>query len=147
MTSTRAQGAAWERRCKEYLESLGFKVDKARATLRVIGPGRFCSTANDFFGCIDLLAISPSKDYTLFIQCTTAKDTGTRAHKRREIELVPWNFKVHRVQLWTKNHELRSWVSAHELEVGISESHEKQFHWEPSGFKMVNGEWPGGDIL
>ena len=102
------KGSAYEDAIRKYLESLGYTVDKARATRKQLfgprGPIRdkkgnpvYVSSRNDFFGCVDLIALHPQKSYTLFIQAT--KDRGV-SRKQSKLETVDWNLRHHRVQVW-----------------------------------------------
>ncbi len=127
--NNRAAGQRFEAKCKKYLESIGFTVDKARAALHFIGPGKFFSSQCDFFGAADLMAIHPAKTYTLFVQC----HRGTSLNPRREkLEKVPWNFKAQKVQLWTADEIVRGGIRT-----WIRESW--ALGWEEARWKMESG--------
>ena len=99
----KARGDAFEKLVRAYLESIGWQVDKARPTLkrffnpRTQGIG-YSSTQNDFWGVADLIAVKPSKQYTLVIQCTL--HTGYKL-KRDKLETINWNLDAQRVMIWT----------------------------------------------
>ena len=109
--SARSKGAAFEARIRDYLKSLGFVVDRARAIVRPVGPGKWVSSPNDFFGCIDLMAVRADRAYTLFIQATTSNPTA----KLPELQSMPWNFQVQKVQVWSRQNGVRSGVRVLEL--------------------------------
>lgn len=116
--SNRSRGAAFELRCKKILESQGFHVDKARAIVRpVFRPGRppvFVSSANDFMGCADLLAVHRESAQTWFVQCTVGDHTHVRP-RRRKMELVPWNLTAQRVEIWQRVEKPRGVIRIHRL--------------------------------
>ena len=136
--SNAAAGKRFESKIKEYLESLGFKVDKARAALHFIGPGKFFSSPCDFFGAADLIAVHKEKPYTLFIQA----HRGTSLKPRREkLEAVPWNLQVQKVQLWTAQEGVRGGVRVLELDRSdVSE-------WRETIFRLKEGENPPAGVL
>ena len=139
--SNRSKGNAFELKIKKYLEANGFTVDKARAIQRMLflpgGRKMFVSSPNDFFGVADLIGVHHDKDYTLFVQCCagTTKNLSVRRHK---LEAVRWNFKVQRVQLWSKPPK-RGMVRVDELCAGLV--------WTSEQFKPAAGEGAPSAVL
>lgn len=128
--SSRAAGNRFELRIKGYLESLGWVVDKARATLKFVGPGKCYSSPCDFWGFGDLIGIHPQKPYTLVVQAHKGTNVGERKAKA---EAVPWNPIAQRVQVWTPVDGLRSGIRVWSLQGG---------HWREFFFRMKEGEPP-----
>lgn len=95
--SNKSRGAAFEKRVQSYLESVGYKTDRARPVMKFCGPGKIFSGPNDFLGCADLIGVHPNKP-TLFIQCTL----GDAASRRKKLEAVPWNLAHQAVMLWER---------------------------------------------
>jgi len=61
--------------------------------------------AEDFFGCVDILAVHPTlAPYTFFIQATVG-GSEARRQRMRKLEAVPWNLKAHRVMLIQRDDE------------------------------------------
>src|SRR4051812_26738930 len=112
--SNKSRGNAFELKVKKYLESLGFKVDKARAKIMMIAPGRMVSGPNDFLGCADLLAVHPQRRYTLLAQCTL----GDVSARQRKMETVPWNLEAQKVMLWTRQDGILSGMRVMTLQSG-----------------------------
>lgn len=139
--STRAAGQRFELRCKKYLESVGFTVDKARAALRSFGPGKYFSSPCDFFGCADLIAVHPDKPYTLFVQCYASPGHGP-GNKLKELGAVKWNLKAQNVQLWQRVDSI-----AGGIRTLIRREVDGQMAWGEMIWRMRNGEEPEGGLL
>ena len=105
----REKGKRFEDRIKKYLESCGWTVDKARAAVRFVGPGRAVSSPNDFFGCADLIGVHQDKPYTLMIQCHAGKSATQRKAK---LEAINWHYTAQRVQLWMPQSGMRGGIRA-----------------------------------
>ena len=136
--SNRAAGKRFEDRCKKFLESLGFCVDKARAATRWTPRGTF-SSSNDFLGCADLLAVHPEKPYTLFVQCTLG-DIGSR---QRKMEAVPWCHEAQRVMVWSRQEGMASGIRSHRLGIWTGKEGTNSFKWDEAFFRMKDGQEPG----
>jgi hypothetical protein len=136
--SNRAAGQRFEKKIKDYLESIGFVVEKARASVIWIkkGPGKPTpiSTHHDLFGVADMIAIHPAKKYTLFVQAT--RDVSDAAPRRRKLEAVPWNHEAQRVQLWMLQPGIRGGIRVEELLPATGTA--AQF-WRENFFKLTNG--------
>lgn len=129
--SNRAIGKRFEDRCKKFLESLGFTVDKARASLKFVGPGKFFSGANDIMGCADLVAVHPHKGYTLFVQCHHS--TSSSRTRKEKLENVKWNLPAQKVQLWMPLEDLMAGIRTLEL---------RPEGWKEYIWRMKKGEEP-----
>ena len=138
----RAAGARFEDKCKKFLESLGWTADKARQAVKFIGPGRAVGTANDFFGCVDVMAVNPDKNYTLFVQCT--KDSGV-GRKKRDLEAVRWNLDSQRVQVWLPLQGMRGGIRV--LRLMSHGTNEREAVWVETLFRMATGVEPEGGVL
>lgn len=138
--SKREAGNRWEIRIKEYLESLGFVVDKCRAKVMMIrdktGKMRMISGPNDFFGCADLIAIHPNRYFTLFIQATLDSGMG---RKKQKLMTIPWNLSVQRVQIWMRQDGVKSGVRVTQFNAGEI--------WQERIFRMKNSEAPPEGVL
>lgn len=65
--SSRTKGRAAENQFKKILDGWGYKaIEQARPTIKHVGPGRFFSSQNDFFGLFDL--IGKRKTDTIYVQ-------------------------------------------------------------------------------
>jgi hypothetical protein len=133
--SNRSRGAAFETRIKQYLESVGYTVDKARAALAFRGPGKFFSSQNDFLGCADLLAVHPQRPWTLFVQATL----GQKAPRQKKMEAVDWNLNAQKVQLWTRPAPGHARI----LTLHRNTDDAKPF-WTERSFRLCNGIVDGG---
>ena len=138
-SSTREKGKRFERRIRQYLESLGWTVDVARAAIHFIGPGKCFSSQCDFFGCADLICIKPDKPYTLFIQAHAGE---AYAKKRKDLELVKWS-PAQRVQLWVPQEGILSGVRVFHL----SAIHDDQTDWSEYIFRVKDGSEPPQGVL
>ena len=135
MASNRAAGARFEKRCRVYLESLGWTVDQARAVQRCVGPGVWVSSPNDFWGVADIICVHPDRPYTLVIQCTL----GDLTPRRIKLEGVAWNLNVQRIQLWSRQDGLRGGMRSLNLH--------SPGEWRESIWRMVDGQPPQSDVL
>lgn len=72
MPNKKQKGNVAELQLKTIYENKGYAVERARATLKMIGKGRFISTPNDLYGLFDLCC--KCKVHTLWIQ---VKHTGS----------------------------------------------------------------------
>lgn len=139
--SNREAGNRFENRCRDYLESLGFAVDKARAKVMMIRDNktnkmRMISGPNDFFGCADLIAVHPSRPYTLFLQCTLDSGVG---RKKDKLLAVPWNLSVQKVQIWMRQDGVKSGIRVTQFFAGAI--------WQECIFRMHDGENPPEGVL
>lgn len=76
MSSTIQKGNRAEVLAMEILESKGWNVIRSPRTMKCIGPGRFISQANDYFGLYDLIA--KKANFTIWIQVkSTAPHVST----------------------------------------------------------------------
>ena len=98
-SAARAKGKRFETEVRAWLEAGGFTCDQARASLKMIGPGRFISSSNDFFGCTDLIAVHPFYEKTVFIQCHAGDDPYSRMHK---MDAVSWNTRAQQVLVFQR---------------------------------------------
>lgn len=137
--SRREAGRRLETRIQKYLESLGWVVDKARAAVKFIGPGKFVSSRNDFWGFGDLSAIHPLRDFTLVVQTTLDSGVG---RKRERAESIPWNLNVQRIQVWQPVASIQSGMRVLWLRKFTEPA-----TWEDYIFKMKPREWPPSRIL
>lgn len=133
--STRESGRRFEKKIQTYLESLGFVVDRARASVRFIGPGKFISSQNDFWGYGDHIAVHPKAEDTLVIQATTGTGVG---QKQKKAEAIPWNLNAQRVQIWMPA-QFRSGIRVLWLR--------RWTEWEEHLFRMKIGQPPSSDFL
>ena len=127
--SNREKGKSFEKKIKQYLESLSFVVERAKPAARWIGPGRCISGPNDILGCADIMAVHPKKDYTVFIQATSGHGIAPR---KKKLETVPWS-AAQRVQLWSPQEKLRNGIRVLWLHAG---------EWSMHVFQMEAGKWP-----
>ena len=140
---TRAAGKRFEKKCQDFLTSLGWHVDKARAAVIWIkgkGGVRPISTTNDFWGCADLICVHPNKPFLLVVQCTIG--TNVRS-KLADLAQVGWNFDAQRPQVWMPMNETRGGMrtlGARRQEGGVLQTTE--FLW-----RMTEGEEPAGNFL
>lgn len=136
--SNREAGNRFEKRIEQYLISLGFAVERARAKIIWIpgqgGQRRPISTSHDIFGCVDLVGVHPAKSYTLFVQ-TTLGDPKPRMDK---LQAFRWNVGVQRVQLWQRQDGVLSGLRVRRLE---------PMGWEESIFRMKDGVPPPAEVL
>lgn len=139
--SNRAAGKRYENKIEAYLKSLGWQVDKARAALRAIGPGKFVSSQCDLLGFADLFAVHPAKPYTLLVQAHKGTNIATRMRKG---EAVPWNLGAQRVQIWTPAGSVRSGVRVHWFRDTGSVTGPA---WVEYFFRLKTGVEPLGGIL
>lgn len=139
--ATRAAGNRFELRVKHFLESIGWTADKARQAAKFLGPGRIVGTPNDFFGCIDIMAVHPEKTYTLLVQTTLDSGIG---RKKRDLEAVRWNLTAQRVQIWVPA-AMQSGIRA--LTLLSRGGNAEPARWSEQFFRMIQGEEPIGGIL
>jgi len=140
---TRAAGQRFELKCKKFLESIGFTVDKARQAAVFLGTGRgWAGSPNDFLGCADLLGVHPEKQYTLFVQCTLDPGVG---RKKADLLEVKWNLLAQRVQIWMPAGNVRGGIRV--IELRYPGSNVDLPKWSEALFRMVTGECPVGGIL
>jgi len=137
-------GKRFENKIKEYLESLGWTVDKARPSIgrrfdKVQKKVLLFSTPNDFFGAADLIAVKPNSPYTLFAQCTL----GDVSARRKKLEAVPWNLDVQRVQLWSRDSSMVGGVRVQQL----IQNQEGALFWTLVGFRCRAGEPAPAGVL
>lgn len=119
LASNRARGNAFEKRIQEYLESIGYAVERARAKIIWIPGGivngkkqlRPISTSHDHFGCCDLIGIHPDRPFTIFIQTTLGSLTG----RKEKMQNFKWNLSAQRVQVWTRIESMQSGIRVLEL--------------------------------
>lgn len=139
MGSTREKGKRFERRIKDYLISLGWTVDIARAAVHFVGPGKCFSSQCDFFGCADIVAIHSTQLYTLFIQAHAGE---AFAKKRKDLENMKWGL-TQRVQLWVPQNEIRQGIRVFNMMARYPDIPT----WREFIFRMKNGEPPPEGIL
>lgn len=125
---SRQKGAAFERRIKNYLRSIGFIGGRPRE-LRGYVPGRG-PILGDFLDC-DLVMVHNERPYTLFIQAHAGTSPGPRMAK---LEAIAWNPAAQRVQLWLVMGGVRSGIKVMTLEGGKT--------WVERLFKVKEGQWP-----
>lgn len=140
MTS-RQKGKAFETKIRKYLESVGFTVDVARPTIKYCGPGKIFSGPNDFWGCLDLIAVHPEKAFTLGIQASC--DVGNVAAKKKKCEAIPWNIMVQNIQIWVPLEGVRGGIRTYQL--GIVQP--TGIQWREILWAMKTGEVPVGGHL
>ena len=133
--SNRSRGLAFEKKIQEYLSGIGFTIDRARAAVKFIGPGRAISSPNDFFGCADLIGVHQQKPYTLFLQCTK----GDTVSRRKKCEAVKWNLDAQKVQVWTDQSGIRNGIRSYKLC--------KDGEWSEHIWIMRPGVKPDADVL
>ena len=83
-------GLAFEKKVEAFLIGRGFTVMRTwKKMSRYPDRGKWITITKrqDFFGCIDLIAMSSDRRGTFMIQCTTG-DAGPR---RKKIETVDWD--------------------------------------------------------
>ena len=97
--NTKAEGDRWEVRIKQYMESIGFSVERAKPILKRIN-GFWISSSNDFFGASDHFCMKAGYDKLVFIQATT--NLGQLSVKKKKQETVPWA-PCCKVQIWIKS--------------------------------------------
>lgn len=131
----KASGDRWEKRIQEYLISLGFKTDRAKRQIRMVGPGKWFSTPYDFLGVADIIAVHKDKPYTLFVQATTADPNC----KKEKMEKMGWNLNAQKVQIWTKFRSIQSGCRILNLK--------NKSTWEEHIFRIKDGINLMGDIL
>ena len=102
MTSARAKGNAYQRKCTKWIENnyKGAVVHNQAPKASVfIKDGKACyrsSKGNDILGAIDILAIIPGCK-VVFLQVTL----DTHVHKRlKDMTRIPWDRRYCIVQLW-----------------------------------------------
>lgn len=81
-TNTKAKGNAIEKAAQAILERDGYWVERARPVIVWLGPRRPISTAHDYWGKIDLIALHPIKQARL-IQCSVP---GELSRKRKLLD-------------------------------------------------------------
>ena len=74
----------------------GYAVQRAWRKMIRIGPNRYVSNTNDFFGAFDIIAIN--SEHVKLVQTTTADGRFERQHKI-EAAKIPHNFSVLR-EVW-----------------------------------------------
>lgn len=105
--SNRSVGNAFEKKVRGIMEGLGLEVDQARPTLKMLAPGKFVSTPNDFFGCIDLMAFSYSRDRVFMVQTTT----GSPYPRRKKITQRRWPMHLFTVMVIERSKEKKQeWI-------------------------------------
>ena len=136
--TNRQAGKVYEAKCRKFMESIGWTVDTARAAVRWIAPGKAISSANDFFGCGDLLCIHKDKPFLVVIQCTHSKSIAIR---RNKMEAVAWNLAIQYPQVWSPVDGLRGGVRTDWLRGGAAP------FWVEHLWRMQNGVEPVGGFL
>lgn len=138
MANSRQKGNTFENKIKEYLISLGYRVDKARAKLLWLPDRKFpISSPCDLLEFADLIAVHPNRPYTLFIQATI--NPSNVSVRRKKAEDLTWNLSVQRVQVWCKDITLRGRVRVF--------SFKEDRTWTELAFKPVAGAVPEGCIV
>jgi hypothetical protein len=133
--SNRAAGKRFENRIADYLKSLGFAVEKARAVVKFVGPGKAISGPQDILGVADIMAIHPQRSWTLFIQATL----GSISPRLKKLESVDWSITGQRVQLWTRQVGMQGGIRVLTLN--------QDKGWVEEFFRLKNGKWPPDGIL
>ena len=94
--SNTSKGNKIEQYAEDVLVGHGYAVQRAWRKMIRLGPNRYVSKTNDFFGCYDIIAIN--KDHVKLVQTTTAEG---RFERQRKIEAsgIPANPSVFR-EVW-----------------------------------------------
>lgn len=74
-------GAVLERRVSRILTRMGYQWTRAGGRILHLPGGRFIAQRQDFFGCLDFMALHPEQERVLGIQVTTQGNAGHRRHK------------------------------------------------------------------
>jgi len=91
-----SKGAAIEKQAQEILEKWGYRVQRASRKMTCIGPGRYISQDNDFWNCVDLLAIKSDSPVRM-VQTT---DPTSVSHHRQKFISIPFPFAHCWVEIW-----------------------------------------------
>lgn len=92
-----SKGNDREKLAKAILEADGYTVDRAtRKAVYIKSMRRHVSQANDFFGCIDLIAVRPGSKIR-FVQVT---DQTHLTKHLPEMQAIPWPLEHCSVEVW-----------------------------------------------
>jgi hypothetical protein len=95
----RRLGNVLQNKVEQILTKQGYIVHNQKPVAKPIPTGRgliWVSQRNDIFGCIDIIAMHPSKKIK-FIQVTA--DTGVK-RKGNELDKINWNKRHAEIELW-----------------------------------------------
>ena len=96
MVKTVRKGYRLERLAESHLQNQGYQTHRAAKSGFTIH-GKYFTRSNDIFGCIDIIAISPT-NRTRFIQVTSG--TVSKSTKFKKLAEVDWNLGYSNVELW-----------------------------------------------
>jgi len=100
MVTNKQKGDKVEREIQHILEKKGFVVMKSPRTMRFIGPGRFISMANDYFGLYDLCA-KKNKE-TFWIQAKSNINHVYEAQKKIAEFHLEYNCSNEYSEIWLR---------------------------------------------
>lgn len=138
----RQEGLEFEKQIEEYLLSLGYSVEIAMPIKRLmVSKGRqfWRNIKVDFFGCLDLMAIHPKKEYFLPIQATIAR--GSLAQKKKDMEKVGWNLKASCPQIWIKGFGPKEKIIPPSFGVPVSIFTKTPAGWIETNHYLKYGVW------
>ena len=100
MVSSKAKGNLAEKLAQKMLEDSGFVVMRSPRTMRMIGPGRFMSMANDYWGLYDLCAKKDGATKWIQVKSTSS---GTSEAKPKIAEFhEKYNSHTETSEIWQK---------------------------------------------
>jgi len=94
--STTSKGNEYEKNVKAILEAWGYKVERAARKMVAVGPGKFISRSNDYFGCLDLIAIDPYEK----VRCVQVTDQAHQAAHQAKFRHVLFPMVHCDVEIW-----------------------------------------------
>lgn len=75
--NTRQKGNKYEVELMQFLQELGWLVDRANPKLQMLGVGKFRSVSHDLFNCFDLVAIRPDGQvFWIQVKSNTSQASG-----------------------------------------------------------------------
>lgn len=134
--STKAKGDRFEIRIRDFLESLGWVVERAHPKTKYIGPGVVRNVSHDIYGAFDFIAFHRKLPVFIMIQATTS-ETHVSEKKRTINQLMTGTMDAwaHYVQIWVKDDTARGRIIVWDRANGNG-------GWVETSFRMEPGCWP-----